>query len=140
MTDLMKAQNFEQIVREKVRQVLFDAMPDSQIDAYVQKEFKSFFDEPKDAWGKPNGMKSEFAKMVHKEMMDVMRPQIVDAIESFLKSQVDANEVLDFGQSWKQKFAEDFVEKCAPVIWRSITSDLISSAFANFRNQVTRGY
>lgn len=143
MSNVEKAGSFEDVVRGKVKQVLFDSMPDEQIDKLIKKEMESYFDGPKDHWGRTDSEKpSPFKRLVFEEMLACLKPRLNLAIEKFLsQNQEQSGTSPDVtGLTWEYKFTEDFVKALAPAAMHSVTQAIIQNALTSFRSALQRGY
>jgi len=86
--ELAQPRNIEEAIRNKVREVVFGAIPDDKIDELVENERKKFFEEPSwtskpTEYGRQERSKSGptlFEQMVHKEITDQLQPILKEAV------------------------------------------------------------
>jgi len=92
MNELTKPQNFEEIVRDRVRKVIFEAVPDEQIDKLINKEYERLFQKDGSYYG--NKAVSPFERMVRTELEDVYKGKIQEFCAKIIWGDVDSIKLL----------------------------------------------
>ena len=129
MTDaIAKPQDFESIVRDKIRKVLFDSIPDEQIDTLIKAQYAKLFEKSRDRYD--NVQDSEFNRMVNTEIQKTMTIQIKETVERCFKEQ--------WTQELSDRILEDVVKKFATSAIAGLAQDLVAMSLNNFRNQLTQ--
>jgi len=123
-TELTKPQNFEEIVRDRVRTVIMNAVPDEQIDLLIKKEFDKFFTHKE-----YNHSNTQFGTMVNTAIQAAMSTKIKAYVEKSLDT--TWNE-----QNMGQSVSEELVAKLAPVALQAVAANIVSIALNNFRNNL----
>lgn len=72
MGELAKPESIEDVIRDKVRRVIVEAIPDEQVDDLIKKEYDKFFEDVGGYHTKP----SPFKMMVQAEIESIMSKKI----------------------------------------------------------------
>jgi len=127
MTNLMKPESFESVVRDKVRTVIAASIPDGHIDDLIKKEYDSFFSE-----------RVEYTKVLPSKFQELVAKIVEEEIRGKLKVWVNAN-LCDGAWNDNGGYLESskkLVEDLAPVALKSVMAQITNSLLHNFRNEM----
>lgn len=123
MTALAKPETFQDIVRDKVRTVIMEAVPAEQIDQLIKKEYDAFF-------AKTHSYNpSEFEKLVKIMIDEYIRIKAQESIKAVIANEWDAT-------SSGQKLLDEAVTKLAPLALQSVAAALVGNAVYNLQQSL----
>ena len=118
-TDLQKPQSFQDIVRDRVRTVIMDAVPDEQIDALIQAEWKSFFESRKTTGYNSTTLPSPFSQMVE----SAIRNELKEKVRAQVNTMMDGFNVEDD--------VDSAVARLAPKVLKSVIEEFTRTVIQN---------
>jgi hypothetical protein len=123
MSDQLAPIDLTAQIRERVRQVLYAAIPDDALDALIRHEHDEFFKDNKDRYD--NLVPSKFSQIVQSELRD--------GLKAFIKNWMDDN----LHRKWDDddlalKFVGPVVEKLVPVVQAEMARN---SLYANDKSE-----
>lgn len=126
--EISKPQNFEEIVRDRVRKVIFDSVPDEQIDNLIKAQYDKLFVGERPTYGNTTNP-STFERMVE----GVLMAKIKDKVATFVEAQISGEWNDDIGA----RVVGEVARKFATVSLESLASRLVSESLQNFRNSLS---
>ena len=126
MTELTTAANFQEVVRDRIKTVLFDSIPDAQVDALIQNEYKAYFETRTEYNRKEPSL---FSKEVTKIIKELMSEKLKEEIGKILNEEWDGN---DYGPRLTKKAAEEL----APLAMETMMSNMLAGALSNLKAQI----
>ena len=111
-TAIEKPENLGDMLRDKVRQVMVESIPDATIEAMVQKEWDAFFIVPKST-GHYRNPKSPFEQMVS----GIVQAKIEENMGGFIDKQLEkvADRTGQYAEPWVLK--PEVVEALVPMVF-----------------------
>lgn len=128
-SELAKPESFQDIVRDRVRKIIMDAVPDGQIDSLVKKEYEAFFEDRVSSGYHKEVIPSDFKKMVQVEIKAMVESKIKEYIGTKMTNLWDSN-------THGNKLLEEVTRAYAPVAMQAVMADIVSISLNNFRNQL----
>lgn len=114
------------LLRERVRKVLLDAVPDEALDTMLKAEWKAFFDPIRQYGGGPLGRPSPFQQLVAAEIRSQLEAVVKQAIASEIQQQYSP-------ERGRNEIVGDIVKKMAPSILESVAEEFARKALQALR-------
>ena len=114
-----------QHIRDRVRAVLLEALPEEALDQAIQAEWSRFFVSTKDRYGSEHA--SPFSDMVQSLLAERVRAKVIGWL--------DAN----FEQEWDgrtQKLVGPLVAELVPIVQERMHVELVSQALNDLRGRL----
>lgn len=127
MSDLAKPESFQEIVRDRVRTIIMEAVPASEIDKLVKREYDSFFEDSKDPYNRHQV--SPFKTMVKGFLQDQIKELVKKEVESVLLQEYNPS-------GMGRKVMQDTVREMTPIVMQAMSETLISAALEQFRQSL----
>lgn len=131
MTELAKPDNFQDLIRDKIRTVIMNTIPDDQIDALINREYKYFFEDRIEGNYNKTVVQSPFKVIVNDEIRKFVTAKIQEFIKTKMTnvwdSEVNGNRLL-----------EEVVKSHAPLAMESIMRNIVTNSFNQFRDNLNR--
>lgn len=121
-------------LRDRVRSALLDAIPDEQLDRYIQAEFTVFFtDATTDAWGTRINQPrpSPFKEIVRTELTAMLKEKIVAKLKALTNTVVEQWD----NTTGEQRLLGDLVQEMAPIALQGIAKGIAEKCIQAVRNQ-----
>lgn len=115
-------------IRGKVREMVFNSIPDKQIDAMIKSEFDAFFTGSIRYGSKEP---SQFARLVEGEVKTAIRERV--------SLWLSAN----FDEVWENngyKLIGDMVAEFVPVVQMRMATEMAANALAELKSRLQSGY
>lgn len=125
-SELAQPLSMGEIVRNKVRETLFNSIPDEEIDKLIKKEYESFFEDVlvRNYSGQVTGTSpSLFKTLVHAELKLQLKPIISEMLKKTLSE--DYNPETGTGG---YKVSQEIVKKMAPELFDALLQGFASRA------------
>ena len=122
------------VLREKVKTIFLDLLPDNKLDEMVKGEWDRFFnDQPKrDTYGnieRGKTVPSEFSKVIK----DVLKEEIETRAREQLRAKID--EIIDWnGNTQNADLFAEIVNKVAPDLVKQVAAQFVANTLTNMRN------
>jgi len=126
MTELTTAANFQEVVRDRIKTVLFDSIPDGQVDTLIQNEYKAYFETRKEYNRKEPSL---FSKEVTKIIKELMAEKLKNELGKIVNEEWDGN---DYGPRLTKKAAAEL----APIAIENMMSNMLALAMSSLRSQI----
>jgi len=126
MTELTTATNFQEVVRDRIKTVLFDSIPDGQVDALISNEYKAYFESK-------SGYNGTEPSLFSKEVRSIIKELMAKKLKEELGKIVD--------ETWNgtdhgPRLIKKAIVELAPLALEGMMSDLIGNAVSNLRAQI----
>ena len=112
-------------IRNRVRGVIIDAIPDEQVDEMIRAEFQGFFKERKVNYGR-DVAPSRFAELIKKHIEALLNEKIREWLDK------------NFDQVWSDDDCEllvgEMVGEFTPIVQKKMAADIVSRALFEFKN------
>jgi hypothetical protein len=126
MTELTTAANFQEVVRDRIKSVLFDSIPDGQVDKLIQNEYKAYFEKnTRYNTTEPSPFSKEVSKII-KELMSV-------------KLKEELGKIVD--ETWNGKdhgprLIKEAAAELAPIALEGMMTSMMGNAISSLRAQI----
>lgn len=127
MSDQLVNVSLGDVVREKVKKVLLDAIPEESINSLIKKEYEQFFEENKDRYNNRPVGPSPFSLLIKAEIEVQLKVLVKDKINEQLK---------DMKYDSDGQFMGDMVAKMAPFVLEGISKSIASHCIQQLRNHI----
>lgn len=117
-------------VRDRIKATFVSLIPDDQWETMVQKEIKEFFEPTKDRWGNRHEM-SSFSIVCNEVMRDIVKIQVIDAMEKFQSTEWHNGELI-VNETLKKALIDNAGE-----LFVAMIGSQVQSVISNMKN---RGY
>jgi len=128
-SDLAKPETFQDIVRDRVRKIIMDAVPDGQIDSLVKKEYDAFFEDRVSTGYHKEVIPSDFKKMVQAEIKAMVESKIKEHVCARITNKWDSD-------LHGNKLLEEVTKAYAPLAMQSVMENIVSVSLNKFRDQL----
>jgi hypothetical protein len=117
--------NLNEVIREKIKSVLFESITDEQLNAFIHKEFVRFTTDQKTSYGAD--VRSDLAAMVQ----DNIKKLYVDKIQSFVAA--------EFAELWdnnKMTYVGNLVKEMTPIIVDTYQTRLVQQVIEGLKSSI----
>ena len=121
--EIVETQTLVDLVREKVRKVLFENMPQEKLDQYITNEYNSFFKETKGSYG--SSVSSPLRDMIYKEIRESMDKKIKEYVNK---------EVNTYWNNYGESMICDLAKRIAPEVQIAISQNITQRTLEAIRN------
>ena len=132
--DLTKPKNMEEVMREKVRLLFMDMIPDESIDQMVMDEWERFSKGAKDRWGNRT-QESDLQKIIKKAVHDWVSEELAPRINARISLFVQEHWQIKTGQ----KTWDDVVDQSLKELTEKIGGTLVDFLMADLTATVLHG-
>ena len=129
-TELAKPLSFEETVREKVRFILFDTMPEEKVDAFVQGVWNDFFEKQTQGYYNSDPKISKMQELVENEIRGKLKDMVKERVDAMFDD-----------QQWSDTIDQnirDTVVELAPMMFERLMAHLAQSMLNSIKNDIAQ--
>lgn len=129
MNELAKPESFQDIIRDKVRKLIIETVPDEQINMLIKKEFDSFFTDYKKTPYDRDTSPSPFKQLVQEQLKTFFNEKIQVYVHTHCQ---------DFWNDEAQgmRLTKEMTEALAPSALRSLTTEIVARSMQALRQSL----
>jgi len=133
-TALQKPKNLEEIMREKVRLIFADMIPDETLDAMITDEWQRFAKGDKDRYGNREKL-SDLDKIIREAVGGWAKKELAPRINARINQAMQEHWQVQNGQ----KTWDDVVDEALKKLVKDIGQTMVEFILSNFSAQVMQG-